>query len=226
MLTFIQRFFHKPKRFYFVRHGETILNAQKIRQGSQGGLSDLGKKQVAALADRIKDFPVDIIISSPYERTQETTAIINEFLHKPVEYSNLLVERRNPKEIIGRSGDDPEVKQIVDKIDKSFHEGNLRYSDEENFEDLRNRARDLLAFLETRTETHILCVTHGIFLTMVIAYMLYRETLTAEQFIKLWFFNPANNAGVTVCEFDSLKKDTDTKGWELIAWNDYGRIVE
>jgi broad specificity phosphatase PhoE len=211
------------KRIYFVRHGESVLNAQHIRQGAEGALSQKGKEQARLTAERIKLFPIDVMIVSPYERTTETAAIINTFLHKPTEYSDLLKERRNPSEIVGKWADDPEARNIIDRIDKSFHAGNLRFSDEENYEDLKARAEALLDFLAARPEQNILCVTHYIFLTMVIAVMLYRENLRAEDYIKLSFFNQSNNAAITVCEYDASEKDSENKGWSLLAWNDYDR---
>lgn len=211
------------KTIYFVRHGETVLNAEHIRQGPEGPLSERGKQQAAETGKRLVGFPIDVMIASPFERTRQTAEIINSYLHKPLDYSELLRERKNPTEIIGKWYDDQEVRKIIDMIDKSFHESNFRYSDEENFEDLKLRAHQLLDFLEARPEKHILCVTHGIFLTMVIAYMQYREKLTSEAYAKLTFFNPANNAAITVCEFDPLDTSSPEHGWSLLAWNDYSR---
>jgi len=221
MFSFFKR--PEPKNIYFVRHGETILNAQRIRQGAEGALSEKGRTQAKFVGERLKEFPIDVIIASPYERTVESAGIINSFVNKPIEYSDLLMERRNPKEIIGKSYDDPEVRKIIDRIDKSFHEGSLRYSDEENFDDLKDRARKLLDYLQNRKEEKILCVTHGIFLTMVIAYMQYRDTLTAQEYVRLSYFNPANNAGITVCRYNPRERKNETGGWSLLAWNDYGR---
>ncbi len=218
---FINRY--SIKRIYFVRHGETLLNAAHIRQGSEGGLSDRGKEQARLTGERLKLFPIDIMLVSPFERTKETAAIINTYVNKTIEYSDLLKERKNPTEIIGKGAETPEVRKITDLIDKSFHEGNLRYSDEENFEDLKTRARELLAFLSTRPEVNILCVTHGIFLTMVIGYMQMGEALTPADYVKMSFYNQANNAGITMCEYDPSKKKEADKGWSLIAWNDYNR---
>ncbi|MCC2630404.1 MAG: hypothetical protein K0S38_213 [Candidatus Paceibacter sp.] len=227
-MNWLQRIFTKrqPKKIiYFVRHGETILNAQHIRQGAEGSLSEKGQQQAKQTGERLKEFPIEVVLASPFQRTRETAAIINQFVNKPLEYNDLLKERQNPKEIIGKWADDPEVRKITDLIDKSFHEGNLRYSDEENFEDLTHRAEQLLNYLPTRPEQHILCVTHGIFLTMLVAYMVNRGTLTAQDYIKFEFQNPAKNAGITVCSYDPNNTDTPTKGWELVAWNDYNRHV-
>src|SRR5689334_23024116 len=110
------------KLIYFVRHGETEWNALGIRQGPEGHLSEKGRLQASEAA---KKFPKhkgrpQVIIASPYERTRETADIIAKELNMDVRYSDLLVERKNPSEIVGRYGKDPDVKLIVDRIDKSF----------------------------------------------------------------------------------------------------------
>ena len=211
------------KLFYFVRHGESLLNAAGIRQASEGGLSDNGKAQAKQTGERLKDRAIQIIIASPYIRTKETANIINGCFKHPkiIEYSDLLKERRNPSEIVGKSVADPEVKKIVDTIDKTYHDDGYRFSDEENFIDLKNRARDLLKNLSNRKEKCLLIVTHGIFLRMIAAYILYGDKLDAKTYNLLSFWNQTNNAAITVCEF---KQGFFTHPhWSLIAWDDYSR---
>jgi len=159
-----------------------------------------------------------VIIASPYERTKETAEIIGRELEMDVEYSDLLVERKNPSEIIERKGEDRDVRSIVDRIDKSFHEDNLRYSDEENFIDLKERARELLDYIKSRPEERIIMVTHGIFLRMVVCYMFYSDALTASEYNKISYFNPIDNAGIAITQYIPhwFKKDE----WRLIVWND------
>jgi len=190
----------RTKLIYFVRHGETENNAKNIRQGPEGPLTEKGRAQALATALR---FPKNkgrpqIIISSPYERTKETAEIIAKELKMSVEYSNLLKERRNPSEIIGHSGQEKQVKKIIDRIDKSYHADDLRISDEENFVDLKKRAKELLISITKRKEERIIMVTHGIFLKMVISYMLYGERLTASEYNNLSYFNPINNASMAI----------------------------
>lgn len=209
------------KLIYFVRHGETENNAKGIRQGPEGPLSAKGREQALATAKR---FPKEkgrpqVIISSPYERTKETAEIIRgELGMQKVEYSPLLVERKNPSEIVGHSGDEKEVRKIVDQIDKSFHADDLRVSDEENFVDLKARAKKLLKYIRRRDEKRIIMVTHGIFLKMVVAYMLYGDALTASAYNNLSYFNPIDNAGMAICSYTThlLKRNE----WKLITWND------
>ena len=90
------------KLIYFVRHGESEQNAENIRQGPEGLLTERGIAQAVATAKR---FPKEkgkpqVIISSPYERTKETANIVAKELNLPIEYCDLLVERKNPSEIV------------------------------------------------------------------------------------------------------------------------------
>jgi probable phosphoglycerate mutase len=210
----------RPRRFYFVRHGETILNAQHIRQGAEGGLSEQGKAQAEAAGKYLEQFHISRIIASPYERTRETAAIINQHLKVPVLYSPLVAERRNPKEIIGRWAGDPKVASIVNQMDLAYHDDSYRFSDEENFEDLKLRARKALSLLAIQGARRTCVVTHGIFLKMLIAYLLYRERLHASDYVKLSFFNASDNAAVTICEFNPWRVWNRTRGWKVLAYNE------
>ena len=208
------------KIIYFVRHGETVLNAEGVRQGPEGSLTEQGRAQALATAKRFpkhKGRP-QIIYASPFERTRETAEIIAKELNMKIKYSDLLKERKNPTEIIGHWGGEPGIKNIIDRIDKSYHADDLRVSDEENFTDLKKRAKKLLGFISRRYHKRIIMVTHGIFLKMVISYMLYGDKLTASQYNNLSYFNPINNAGMAICSYKHhwLKKNE----WKLLVWND------
>lgn len=208
------------KLIYFVRHGETVLNAQNIRQGAEGGLTEKGRQQAFETAHRFsrhRGHP-QVIISSPYQRTKETAEIIAKELKMKIEYSDLLVERRNPSEIIGHWGGEPEVRKIIEQMDKSYHADDLRVSDEENFTDLKERAKKLLTFIKRRREKRMIMVTHGIFLKMVVSYMLYGDKLTATEYNKLSYFNPVNNASMAICSYNTYWfKRAD---WKVLVWND------
>lgn len=210
------------KVIYFVRHGETVLNAKGIRQGAEGPLTEKGKEQALATA---RKFPTNrhgrpqIMYASPFQRTRETAEIIaRELGIKKIHYLDLLRERKNPTEIIGHSKEEELVRRIVDRIDKGYHPDDLRYSDEENFIDLRNRAHKLLRFIRHSRKKRILMVTHSIFLGMVVSYMLRGKALTANEYNKLSFLNPIDNAGLTIvtCTTRFLRRPV----WKLLMWND------
>lgn len=221
------------KIFYMIRHGESLLNAQHIRQGWEGSLSPKGIEQAIETGKRLANYKFDAVLVSPYTRTQETAALICRQIHTKLpksELVDLLIERRNPSEIVGQNGDDLKIKQIVDLIDKSFHKDDYRYSDEENFQDLKERARKLLIYLSHRPEKNLLVVTHSIFLKMIASFILYRDKLTADKYNLLSYKNASNNASITIFEYNSgwlgdgwlgRKYFPIENRWRILAWDDF-----
>ena len=63
------------KYFYLIRHGETILNEQRIRQDEKGSLSEKGKLEVEELGKRLTKMKIQKMFVSPYERTVETAVL-------------------------------------------------------------------------------------------------------------------------------------------------------
>lgn len=218
--------FPGKKLVYFVRHGQSENNAANLRQGASGGLSDMGREQAAFVGARFKNVHIDVVLVSPYDRTKETAAIINETLMRPIEYVDLLAERKNPSEIIGKDADSQEVKLIMNAIDKSFHDDNFRYSDEENFADLKARAKKLLKMLSRRREKRILCVSHRIFLKMLFSYINQGENLDTHGFTMLDFHTKVENTAVTVVEYSFWRWITGKNPWSILAVNDGGKIAE
>jgi broad specificity phosphatase PhoE len=211
----------RTKHFYFVRHGKTLLNEAEVRQGEEGGLNDAGKTQADMAGIYLSQFHIQEICSSTYLRAKETADAINVHTNNvPIVYSPLLVERKNPTEIIGRSYHDPDVEYIIGRMDQSFHDDDMRISDEENFTDLKKRAARCLDFLEHRGPHEVCVVTHRIFLQVMLSYMLEGKNLHATDYAKLSFFNPADNAGITVCSYSPWRRYTKSRGWNILTYNE------
>lgn len=214
----------QTKHFYIVRHGQTVLNEQQIKQGPEGGLSDTGRVQAQSLGKALAEVTPRIqhIYSSSYERARETSRIIASQLHVGVSYTRLLVERRNPSEIIGKPVDYPDVHRITGLIEKGFHEDTYRFSDEENFNDLLRRARRARRYLQNRLAVRACVVTHHAFLQMFLSSLLYDTELNAKLYATLAFYNPSDNAGVTICIFHPWKSlVSKTHGWEIVGYNQH-----
>ncbi|MEI6352753.1 MAG: histidine phosphatase family protein [Candidatus Nomurabacteria bacterium] len=239
------------KYFYLVRHGETILNKEKRRQGSEGKLSENGVNEVEELSKRLLNMNIDRMFVSPYERTRQTASIINSHLNLPenkITITELLAERKNPSIIIGQSYDDPVAKSFVEIMDKTIHDPDLRLYDEENFADLRDRSIRAQKYLIKNSSAHTLCITHGIFLKMFLSTLLYGKNLTVKQHAEMNSYNPADNAGVTLVKYEPIKvftrpfkkffrsllNDEQNKNeeinlpekdspWTILAYNDYTR---
>ena len=82
--------------FVFLRHGESIGNAQSRWQGqSDYPLTEKGRAQAQALAERWKSEGArfDLIIASPLGRAKETAEIIASTVGVRVEYDPILLER-------------------------------------------------------------------------------------------------------------------------------------
>lgn len=210
----------EPKRFYIIRHGRTLLNEARIKQGLEGALSAAGIAQAERVGRYVAPLKIEAIYTSPYERAIQTAEVIQRIAHGRIRKTPLLAERRNPSEVIGKPVEDPEVLAIVNRMEKGFHEDGYRYSDEENFEDLKRRAKRCLAYLERRGEHRMVLVTHHAFLQVFLSYMLYRDRLKAADYVKLAFFNPAENGGMTICEYHPWKRFGKTRGWEVLAYNE------
>lgn len=94
--------------FVFLRHGESIGNAQARWQGqSDYALTEKGHRQVRALAERWKAEGVtfDLIISSPLTRAKETAETIASQLSVKVQFDPLWLER-NIGEMEGLTADE------------------------------------------------------------------------------------------------------------------------
>ena len=83
-------------QFVFLRHGESLGNAQSRWQGqSDYPLTDKGRAQAQALAERWKAERVkfDLVLSSPLGRARETAAIIASKLDLRIEFDDIWLER-------------------------------------------------------------------------------------------------------------------------------------
>ena len=82
--------------FVFLRHGESIGNAESRWQGqSDYDLTERGRAQARALAERWKSERVrfDLVIASPLVRAKETAEIVASALDAKVEFDPILLER-------------------------------------------------------------------------------------------------------------------------------------
>jgi broad specificity phosphatase PhoE len=209
------------KKIYFVRHGESEGNAGIIRQGPQTPLTERGKKQAHFIAARSSKLPLEVIISSTMRRAQETADIIANTVKKPVELSNLFIERRGPTNLIGKSKDDPEVLHAEQVIKENFPSEDFRFSDEENFDDLKKRADFALKLLQTKSEENILVVTHGFFMRVMLAYAVFDNELTGYECERFMRAFRTENTGLTVLLLDH---EDNCPVWRIWTWNDHAHL--
>lgn len=93
----------KSYDFVFLRHGESVGNAEERFQGQADyPLTEAGRRQVDALAQRWagERMHFDAVITSPLTRARETANVIARALNVPVEVDPIWMER-NAGEIAG-----------------------------------------------------------------------------------------------------------------------------
>jgi broad specificity phosphatase PhoE len=200
----------------FVRHGSTDSLEKRISQPNDEPLNTKGIEQSNNLARKFSKTKFDLVISSPHARALETAKI----LAKDVLINDLFAEVRKPKEIIGQSKDDENIRQILRKIGEMYSiDPSWHYSDEENFEDLKNRGIKALEYLKTQNKENVLVVSHGNFIALMIGLMMFGDDYPIKLSLKLKNFFRLSSTGVTTCIWNGEK-------WSLETWNDISHRLE
>src|SRR5215510_3594254 len=84
----------KIMKLYFVRHGESEANTQHVisNRESTFKLTERGRNQAQALAEKMKDIPITAIFSSPILRARETAEILSQAFDLPYQVTEALRE--------------------------------------------------------------------------------------------------------------------------------------
>lgn len=204
---------------YFVRHGESEGNKNNTHHTPEIPLSEKGRNQAKAIAGRLKDIRFDLIYASSMTRAAQTANIINNNLKAPIEYWEDITECKTPSEIRGKKIDDPKVVEIKKLIAKNYYKRRWKYSDEETFDELNERAQKVLDHLKMRHKNQIvLCVSHSAFIRFVVAKVIFGEKLTPKIYSEMKNHMYMENTGVTICEH------TKKYGWTLKTWSDTSHL--
>ena len=166
---------------YLVRHGE-YENPDYRFPGRLAGfpLSQRGKQQVGVLAKVFESVSVDVLYSSPLQRTRETAAILSAALHLPIQFDVRLVEVRT-------NLDGESMKLFDDTM------GELSYLPEnlaKGAESMQQLTRRMHQFVEEKRVLHagktVLLVTHGDPMRFVVMkYMGLPLTFTASRTVAI-----------------------------------------
>jgi broad specificity phosphatase PhoE len=204
-------------KLYLVRHGETKGNAGAKHQGPQEELSEIGLEQATILGERFKSIPVDLLIASPYVRTQQTARKIAEVKHIPITNNDLIVEFKWPTVFAGKERGDPEIKELRRKIEENWElNPTWKHSDEDSFAEIKKRACDFLDYAKTLPHEHIAVVTHARFLKVLMAVLLHGPLVSGKIALDLIYSLSHNNTGITVAEY--------TNHWNVITANDHAHL--
>ena len=211
------------KTIYLVRHGESEGNVGPIGQTAETPLTDNGRRQAALVGDRCAKIDIDTIICSTMVRARQTADYILEKNPKPIEYSDLFIERRRPSASLGVSKDDPDAVEAENEIVEKFHLPGYRHSDEENFDDIKIRVQKAFEYLESRKEDSLLVVSHGMFLRVMAAYLVLGDKLNAEECRQFLRTMGTENTCISVFRYE---KGHEWRPWQLLRWNDHAHLGE
>lgn len=214
------------KRIYLVRHGESVANVEKRHGGGDTPLTELGLQQAVFIAQRVASFPIQKIIASSMVRAQQTAEVIEQKLDLPIETSDLFVETRGPSELNNKEYADPTALDAFRMLDSNYGKEGFRLSDAEVFEDHTKRAQAALQLLTQQEAEHIVVVTHGLFLRILMAHVLLGPTPSGKEVQKIMWGMEAQNTGLTILNYEKpgYAGDMREHPWSIFVWNDHAHL--
>lgn len=219
-----------PRRFYFVRHGESMGNAGHyggpLTVEEADGLTELGHAQARSVGKRLRGEGIGAIISSPMERARQTAEDLNRVLGLRVLVDPDIFEIRASSNFYQV----PHTKrmELVPHLAMAAHEDDLDYhiGDAESFTQALRRVRRFKRKLERRRGSKpLLFVTHADFLRFFLGDTLFGKQFAPGHFNALWSMK-ATNTGITVFEFDTKPPTPGypKRPWKLLTWMDHRHL--
>jgi len=203
-------------RITFVRHGESIGNAQGRIQGQLDfALTKTGQRQAQALAAfwSRSDVHFDCAISSPLQRARQTAEILTQTLYLPLEFDPQWMERS----FGGLEG--IRLAEIREKgiPDDLFHPFKQPGGNGESLTDLYLRGSQAIQSLISRKPGSYLVVTHGAILQMVLFAIL---GLSPEEHFSQFRFHFGNTS------VSELSYDAANHHWAILSINNQGHLSD
>jgi probable phosphomutase (TIGR03848 family) len=157
--------------FFLVRHAVTSHTGKKLTGWMEGvPLTDEGREQALAVADRLADIEFDAIYSSPIERTLETAQAIATRHGLKVKTTQKLGEVE-----YGKWTDRPLKVLARTKLWTNVQRwpSSVRFPEGETLREVQNRAVDEIERLnEEHPKATLCCVSHGDVIKLILAHYL------------------------------------------------------
>ena len=180
----------KETEIILIRHGETEWNSQQRMQGhSNSDLSSVGQAQIQALGQWMKNVPFDLIYSSDSLRAKQTAEAITQFSGHELQFDQRLREK-NLGVFEGLTSE--EARERHPEVFRLFKTAGSKYviDEGESTQQLQDRALEIVDEIRIKhPEEHVLLVTHGGFIRVVMKHSLGLSLETPTRFL-------INNTGV------------------------------
>lgn len=196
------------KLIYFIRHGQTDYNLNRIIQGSgvDSDLNATGRAQAQAFFNHYQFEPFDFLFASGLRRSQQTIEPFTQ-LNIPVEY-NPLINEINWGIHEGKSYD-PVLIDSYKQLVEQWKTGNFEATVEggESAQTLGDRCNLFLDQIAKHTGKQLLICTHGRTLRCLMSQVEGKALSTMENY-------QHHNTGLY------LVKHSAEKGFEILKRND------
>ncbi len=179
---------------FLIRHGETTLNVARVLQPADTPLSERGRRQAQALAQRFQQAAFGALISSDLPRAMETAKAIATLTGKEIQPCALLQER-NFGALRGTAYDTLNYDAIA--MEEAPPEG-------ESMAMVRERSRQAMSFLRTthaQLNCDLIVISHGLFIRTLLA-----ETVTLSDGHPVP--SRIDNTGITIISNDAPHRAT------------------
>ncbi len=150
---------------YFIRHGETISNKKKIRQGVQidDYLDTEGVLQIQKITKFVKALDLDVLFTSYLKRAEETASIIDKSLKEPVPIlHDFRLRERNFGSLSGKSHEEWDKILPDNRQREALQTYDYRPFGGESVEDVRQRAISaILDIITNQDKKNVGIITHN-----------------------------------------------------------------
>lgn len=183
-------------RLIIVRHGESEWNRIHRYQGQlDAPLSELGLQQADALAERLKDEPLDQIYSSPLQRAAKTAeAIARYHPQTPFAYADELLEIHHG-EWQGKYADEIAAQYAEGLREWREHPTRAQMPGGESFSNILKRTLDFRERIYDRHKDQtVLVSTHDVIVKILVADAL---GMNMDRINRIW----VTNASISVIEY-------------------------
>lgn len=111
-------------------------------------------------------------------------------------------------------------------IRENFHVPGWRFSDEENFDDLKTRALAILEYLDSLEAERILAITHGIIIRIIVACVIHGDALSGEECERFIRGLRMEKTGLVTISVDfNVHDEGIASRFQLWTWNDYAHLT-
>ena len=174
----------KETEIILIRHGETEWNSQQRMQGhSNSDLSSVGQAQIQALGQWMKNVPFDLIYSSDSLRAKQTAEAITQFSGHELKI-DLRLREKNLGVFEGLTSE--EARERHPEVFRLFKTAGSKYviDEGESTQQLQDRALEIVDEIRIKhPEEHVLLVTHGGFIRVVMKHSLGLSLETPTRFL-------------------------------------------